>query len=240
MVQTATIVEAVPTARTALVRAALDGPFRFAAGQAVLVGVHGQHDRRPYSIAAGPAEVGRTGVLDLLVGVGDRGTAGPHLPELTAGVRVDIEGPFGTFRFPERPAERQFLFVAGGSGIAPLRAMVHEALGGDPEWTLSLVYSARQPDQLAFDEEFLALARAGRLVYRRTVTRHAGPDWTGGRGRIGPALLRSVIRGPETLAFVCGPDALVHDVPRMLRSAGIQPFRIRVEEWAAILTDPSR
>lgn len=233
MLLTATIVEVVPTTpRAALVRAALDRPFPFAAGQAALVGAHGTRERRPYSIAAGPAEVAATGILDLLVGLGRDG-AGPHLPELAPGVRLDLEGPLGAFRFPDDPHERRFLFVAGGSGIAPLRAMVHQALAGDPSWRLALLYSARVPDEFAFDDEFRALAAAGRLTYRRTATRHAGPSWTGDRGRISRALLESVVEDDETLCFVCGPDSLVHDVPRMLHDLGVSASRIRIEEWVA-------
>ncbi len=234
MLLTATIVEVVPTTpRTVLVRAALDRSFPYAAGQAALVGLHGQRERRPYSIAAGPEEVARSGVLDLLVGVTIDGAAGSHLPTLGPGVRLDIEGPLGTFRFPDRPDAGRFLFVAGGSGIAPLRAMVHQALGGDPGWRLSLLYSARVPDEFAFDDEFRALRAAGRLRYRRTATRHAGPSWTGDRGRISRALLETVVEDDETLCFVCGPESLVHDVPRMLHDLGISSSRIRVEEWAS-------
>jgi ferredoxin-NADP reductase len=233
MFLTATVVEvARATPRASLVRAALDGPFPFAAGQAALVGAHGQPERRPYSIAAGPSEVARDGVVDFLVGVDRDGIAGPHLPSLAPGMPIDLEGPIGTFQFPEAPDEQRFLFVAGGSGIAPLRAMVHQALGGARHWDLSLVYSARVPGEFAFDAEFRGLADRGRLTYVRTATRHASPAWTGLRGRITEGVLGASLAGPDTLCFVCGPEPLVHDVPRMLRAIGVPPERIRVEEWA--------
>ena len=220
------------TPRTVLLAVTLETPFPFAAGQAALIGQHGQRERRPYSIAVGPAEALRDRRLEFLIGLAEDGTAGPHLPDLTRGVRVDIEGPFGTFKFPEAPDGRRFLFVAGGSGIAPLRAMLHHALMGEPDWRLALVYSARTPEEFAFDAELSALAAAGRLTYQRTATRHTGPHWTGGRGRISRAMLEAAVEDPETLCFVCGPEALVHEVPRMLHDIGIAPGRVRVEEWA--------
>ena len=122
--------------------------------------------------------------------------------------------------------------MAGGSGIAPLRAMLHHALMGDPGWRLALVYSARTPDEFAFDGELAALASAGRLTYHRTATRQTGPQWIGGRGRISRAMLEAAVEDAETLCFVCGPEALVHEVPRMLHDLGIAPSRVRVEEWA--------
>ena len=41
---------------------------------------------------------------------------------------VDVEGPLGSFTFPADPEERRFVFIAGGTGIAPLRAMLRHAL----------------------------------------------------------------------------------------------------------------
>jgi ferredoxin-NADP reductase len=233
MLLTATIDGAVPaTPRAALVRMTLDGEFPFSAGQAVVIGAQGQPMRRPYSIAIGPAEAARDRALEFLIGLAADGSAGPHLPDLGPGVRVDIEGPLGTFVFPDEPAERHFLFVAGGSGIAPLRAMWHQAIAGHPEWRIAVVYSARTPEEFAFDDELQALAAAGRLTYRRTATRHSGGAWDGGYGRLSRAMLEEAVISPETLCFVCGPEALVHDVPGMLRDIGLPLERIRVEEWA--------
>ena len=232
MLQTALVDRAVPaTPRSVLVRLTLDGPFWFLAGQAVLIGAHAQPLRRPYSIAVGPAEAARDHALEFLIGLGPDGAPGPHLPDLSPGTRVDLEGPFGSFVFPETPDESNFLFVAGGTGIAPLRAMWHQALGGDPAWRIGVVYSARTPDEFAFDDELTALSSSGRLTYVRTVTRHAGGPWDGGSGRIDRTLLEAAVVSRETLCFVCGPEALVDDVPRMLREMGIATERIRVEEW---------
>lgn len=220
------------TPRSILLEIALSRPFAFNAGQAVMVGAAGGAARRPYSIAVGPREAARTGRLELLVGVGADGSPGPHLPSIEAGTRVDVEGPFGTFLLPGRVDEPAILFVAGGTGIAPLRAMLHEALGSAPSPRISVLYSARTAEEFAFDDELTALAGGGQIRYRRTATREAGASWEGGRGRISRAQLEDVVDRTDTLCFVCGPTALVHEVPRMLREIGIAPDRIRVEEWA--------
>ena len=221
------------TPRSLLLRMQTHGQFVFAAGQAALIGEHGLGQRRPYSIAVGPAEASRGGVIEMLVGLGSDGTPGPHLPAPIPGLVIDLEGPFGTFTFPDSPSERTFLFVAGGTGIAPLRSMLHQALEGDPAWRLHVLYSARSIDEFAFDEELQRLAADGRIRYLKTVTRETtDPSWHGGRGRISRAHLEMVADDADTLCFVCGPAALVHDVPRMLSEVGIAPTRIRVEEWA--------
>lgn len=234
MLRTGIVHDVVPaTSRTVLVRVVPDRPLPFAAGQAVALGAQGQPERRLYSIALSPQQAKAVGQLEFLVGLGPDGSAGPHLSSLAPGLQLDIEGPFGTFTFPPAPVTSPILFVAGGSGIAPLRAMIHEALALDPPARLSLLYSARTPDDFAFGDELTALSRAGHVRLLRTATRAAGPAWHEARGRISRAELEAVVDDPETLCFICGPEALVHEVPRMLREVGVDPARIRIEEWAS-------
>jgi ferredoxin-NADP reductase len=220
------------TPRSLLLRIGLDAPFEYEPGQAVLVGSASSEVRRPYSIASGPSRSARDGRLELLVGLGEDGTPGPHLPVVDAGIPLTLEGPLGSFVCPREVRDGSVLFVAGGSGIAPLRAMLQELLDEGATSRLHLLYSARAPEEFAFDDELRRLAGTGRLRYHRTATRQAGPKWHGDRGRISRAQLESLVDGPETLCFVCGPAALVHEVPRMLREVGVAPERIRIEEWA--------
>ncbi len=109
------------------------------------------------------------------------------------------------------------MFIAGGTGIAPLRAMLRHALA-IPHSGIGLLYSARTADEFAYQEEFRALARDGRLELKQMVTRAAGEDWTGGRGRIGPAVLEPLVHDPATLCFICGPAAMVDEKADNLKS----------------------
>ena len=146
MLLTKPIREVLPsTPRAAVVRISLEGSaFPYLPGQALLVGSHG-HPRRPYSIADAPAQARRDDCLELLVGLDADGLAGPHLM-LESGRLVDLEGPIGNFTFPEHPAERRFLFIAGGTGIAPLRSMLRHALTV-PHDEIGVCYSARIPTE---------------------------------------------------------------------------------------------
>ncbi len=231
MLLTLPIREVLPaTPRACIVRLDLPpGTFPFVAGQAVAIASHGGEARRPYSIASAPADVARTGYLELLVGLGSDGTPGPHL-RLRPGDPVDIEGPYGRFTFPDSPRERRFLFVAGGTGISPLRAMLRQALAlGFTD--IGVLYSARTPDDFAYETELRDLAAHGRLELRLTVTRDTRAPWHGHRGRIDAALIGPLLHDPKTLCFVCGPRALVEAVPRALATLAVAPERIRVEEW---------
>ena len=142
-----------------------------------------------------------------------------------------MDGPLGTFVFPRDPDEREFLFVAGGTGIAPLRSMIVHALVTRQRGKLHLLYSARTPQDFAYLADLRRERKLGRVELMLTATREVPPRWRGDRGRITSAHLARLIRTPETLCFVCGPAAMVDDVPRMLVALGVDPERIRIEEW---------
>lgn len=216
--------------RSRIVRLDLQGhSFPYRAGQAVLIASHGAEKRKPYSIAGSPEDAMADGCLELLIGVNEAGQAGPHL-QLVPGALVDVEGPLGRFTFPEAPTERHFLFVAGGTGIAPLRAMYRHAVAQGHQ-DVGVLYSARTPEDMAFAAELQELAEQGRIQLRMTVTREADDAWAGQRGRIRAELLGPLLRDPESLCFVCGPRALVDDMPKLLADLGVSPERIRIEEW---------
>ena len=221
------VLPATPRARIA--RLDLNGhAFDYAPGQAVSIAAHGQDKRRPYSIATSPENARRDGWLELLVGVNAEGGPGPHLT-LEPGQLVDVEGPLGSFTFPAAPEERRFVFIAGGTGIAPLRAMMQRALDL-PHRNIGLFYSVRTPDEFAYEEELRRLAQAGEIELRQTVTR-ASDDWHGPRGRLNREALAELVHDPATLCFVCGPPALVDEIPKILADLGIPRERIRIEEW---------
>ncbi|HXH08076.1 MAG TPA: FAD-dependent oxidoreductase [Vicinamibacterales bacterium] len=220
---------ATPTAR----RVALDlagARFPFAAGQWALLGSAGQPLRRPYSIASAPEDTARTGEMEFLIKTDETGGAGPHLPALRRGLAVAVEGPKGRFIFPKRLGERHVLFVAGGTGIAPIRAMLRHALAVYPGLDLAVIYSARSPADLAYRRELDALARAGRIRLMLTVTGDAGRRWRGERGRINLARLQAMLADRRTLCFVCGPPSLVAEVPPLLERLGVARTRIRRED----------
>lgn len=205
--------------------------FTFSPGQAALLGLEGQPARQPYSIACSPEDTVDRGVLEFLVGVGPTGHAQTALAGARAGHVVAVRGPLGSFRFPRRVAEPRVLFLAGGTGIAPIRSMLRHALAGGFAGRLTLLYSARSDRELAFLSELRRLDRAGRLHLEVTATRESSPGWRGGRGRFTLQRLERVVENPATLCFVCGPSSLVAEAPAILRRLGVAPARIRVEEW---------
>jgi len=207
-------------------------PLVFQPGQAVMVGAHGQSDRRPYSIASSPEQAVGTGRLELLVAVEPDGSLGANFGHAARGTTLDVEGPMGTFTLPADADAAWVLFVAGGTGIAPLRSMLDHLLRRRAAHRISLLYSARRADEFAFIRELEAHAAAGVLELHQTVTRDESASWIGRRGRIGRAHFEAVLHEPaSTLCFVCGPDPLVDESAATLAALGVPGAQIRTESW---------
>jgi ferredoxin-NADP reductase len=216
------------TPRTRIIRLDLAGKrFDYQPGQAVFVGPRNEKAAL-YSLTLPPEESHSTDCLELLGRVGQPDN---DLINLASGV-VQVAGPVGKFTLPtELAAHRRLVFVAGGTGIAPVRSMLRRALHL-PGCSVELLYSARAPEEFPYESELLSLARAGRIKLWQTVTREAAINgWAGGRGRIGAAVLEPIAADPDALFFICGPLSLVNGTQQILERVGVAPERIRIDRW---------
>ena len=222
--------KATPSSR--IVRLDLDGaalPYR--AGQVASLGPPASSRQIPYSIASAPEETATDASIQFLIKSDSAGRWGEHFDPLRRGSLLAVRGPSGSFVFPDAPRERRFLFIAGGTGIAPLRSMIrHAVLSGLPG-RICLLYSARTPHDFAYLPELRGMARRGEISLSVTATREMPPRWRGARGRIVAAHVSALVEDPETLCFVCGPAAMVSEVPPILEVLGIDRGRIRLEDW---------
>jgi ferredoxin-NADP reductase len=205
--------------------------FPYRAGQVASLGPPPASTRIPYSIASAPEETAADASIQFLIKSDSGGRWGDHFDPVRRGSLLAVRGPSGSFVFPEAPRERRFLFIAGGSGIAPLRSMIRHAVLSGPPGRISLLYSARTPNDFAYLPELRGMARRGEIGLSVTATREMPARWRGARGRIVASQLSMLVEDPATLCFVCGPAAMVADVPLMLQELGIDRSRIRLEDW---------
>ena len=218
---------ATPTTRK--IRIALDGqPFPYRAGQAAGIGRHGE-PATTYSIASAPSDTDRDGYLEFLIKVDGSNRFGALVSALEPGIRLDVTPAGGRFGIPDAAYGRPLLFIAGGTGIAPLRSMIREYLHRSQEPRPALVYSAGTPEEFAYGDELRALADAGKLDLTLTLTGDA-QDWRHARGRTGDRHL-AALATPKTVCFICGPPSMVTDVPEALTRLGIPRNQIVTEDW---------
>jgi ferredoxin-NADP reductase len=202
-------------------------PFNYRAGQAASLSAGGLET--PYSIASAPAETARHGWLEFLVKVDGSNRFGAIVDTLPPGSALELSEAAGGFTLDRAAGEPPILFIAGGTGIAPMRSMIREAIELRPQERLSLIYSSRTPDEFAYLKELKDLADQSRLRLTLTLTGSA-QDWTHSRGRAGIEHLAELVQ-PGTTAFICGPPAMVNELPLALQSLGVARDRVITESW---------
>jgi predicted ferric reductase len=167
----------------------------------------------PFSLSAAPD--GRT--LRLTVKAAGDGSAG--LRRLRPGTRVFAEGPYGAFTALHR-TRRDALFIAGGVGITPIRALLEEADGH-----AVVVYRVASERDAVLHEELreLALAKGAEL---HLVTGPAHPE------KLGPDQLAALVPdAAERDVFLCGPPGMRNAAVRSLRALGVPASRIHFERF---------
>lgn len=192
----------------------------------------GYQAQRSYSIASAPE---RRGEIDLVVERLDDGEVSTFLHDvLVLGDQVEVRGPIGGYFVWEASMGGPLLLVAGGSGIAPLMAMIRHRAATGANVPTRLLYSSRSPEDVIFFDELMQLRAAGDgLEIFHTFTRSSPPEWSGYSRRIDPQMLGEVAGplGSEVQVFVCGPTLLVENVANSLVQLGIRSDRIRTERF---------
>jgi ferredoxin-NADP reductase len=217
----------------------LDLPERMThlAGQHVdvrLTAEDGYQAERSYSIASSPEDK----YLLLTIERIEDGEVSPYLTDvLRVGDKVELRGPIGGYfvwQAGEAPDGQPLLLIAGGSGIAPLMAIVRHRANSSNKVPTRLLYSSRSYEEIIYREELDRLAaNDSSLEVTHTLTRQRPPDWTGYGRRIDRAMLANVAWPAEDkpITFTCGPTALVETVANYLVELGYKPDRIKTERF---------
>jgi NAD(P)H-flavin reductase/ferredoxin len=130
------------------------------------------------------------------------------------GDRVDVSQPLGELTLQAAAADAALLFVAGGTGLSPVLAMLEElAASVDARPPVTLVYAARDQAHLYMAGRLTRLRSAwpeGAFDYVPVLSREpAGSDWRGRRGHIFEHLEAVLPAAATRHAFLCGPPGLV-------------------------------
>jgi ferredoxin-NADP reductase len=198
----------------------LDGaPFAFEAGQwvtLVLPLAEGEI-RRAYSIASSPDG---TAHFDLAVTYVDAGPGSTYLHRLEPGAMLKAIGPQGFFTRDADDAPA--LFVGTGTGVAPLRSMLHAAIDRGSSAPLCLLFGVRNRQEILYRQELEALARSHPHVRLEVTLSRPDADWQARRGYVQlhvrelyASLAARSQKAPH--AYVCGLERMVGAVRELLR-----------------------
>lgn len=211
------------------------------AGWPSLKSVSAKPVARAYSIASRPQDAGRI-VFNIRLAVPPAGHEGEippgvvssYLFALKPGDTVEVDGPFGEFHV--LPTQREMVFIGGGVGMAPLRAMIHEQIGLGTTRRISYFYGARTAADLFYVEEFEAIAALhGNFTWTPALSDPAHSDrWTGATGFIHDIARKALASHPapdECEYYLCGPPVMISAVLAMLDRLGIEPHSIHNDDF---------
>lgn len=181
---------------------------------------------RSYSMANASRDDGRVRLFVTREPGGE--TSGWIHDRLAVDDPVLVSGPYGTFLLDD-PAPRPILGLAGGSGLAPILAIVEGAVRDDPARPAAILLSARTESDVFGRRTVEAWRAEGANVrFLRTLTREAGAPPVGHVQGVLPELLPDL---GEHHVFVAGAPGFVETARRAAEASGAARIRIHDEPF---------
>jgi len=209
--------------------------FKARAGQYVELSVEGIDAPRSYSFARAP-RLERPGEISFFI---------RHVPggeftdwlfrEDRTGAEVEVSGPYGNFH--QRDGRGAMICVAGGSGLAPIKALIEDGVANGLQRDLAVYFGARTRRDLYCIEELERLGERWRgnfVLFPVLSDEPPDSDWPGARGLVTAALeaLRESgtdLRAAE--AYLCGPPPMVDAAIATLSGAGVPDAQIFYDKF---------
>ncbi len=200
------------TDSTFVVRLEKNG-LEFQTGQFILLGFSNT-DRREYSVYSGERE----DFLEVLVREVEGGKVSSKLRRLKSGDTVQVDGPFGFFKFsPDMYPVKKFLFVATGTGISPFHSFVKTHAELDYRLIHGVRFANEAYDHDDFQQERVTLCTSG----------DSDGDFY---GRVTAYLAEQNIE-KDTNCFLCGNSEMIYEVFDILTAKGIPVSNIYSEVY---------
>ena len=175
---------------------------------------------RPYSIASQPS---RSDVITLLFNLVPGGPGSTYLFSLKEGDKAHFKGPAGSFYLREDPG-RGLLFIASGTGIAPIRSMLLANAERPNARPVTLLWGLRSQRDLYDQEELDKFTRPTPARTAITTLSRPEPGWSGESGRV-LRLIEERIASVKNLAvYLCGNSAMIADAATLLQKRGLCPI----------------
>jgi ferredoxin-NADP reductase/ferredoxin len=205
--------------------------FSFQSGQYIRVKVPGTDQWRSYSMASLPRDLPK---LEFLVRLLPGGAMSEYLSaHCEAGDEIEVEGPLGAFVLRESDAPH--IFVAGGSGLAPIISMldtIRRRPGVKPPMLLS--FGCASDSQFFYrDEVELRATWMPQLKLRLSADRVEDPE--SGLIQANPVAVLEPrdVSDPETVGYLCGPPRMIEAARERLATLGVRPEHIYAEQFVA-------
>lgn len=203
----------------------------FQAGQFVLIyatnPMTGERISRAYSIASAPSQ---NHELHIVIAIIKTGTLTPILDTLEIGHELQIQGPFGHFTL-KSPADRELVFVATGTGIAPFYSMIQTLLSQSDTRPMHVYFGVRREKNIFCQREFETLANHHPNLHFTLTLSQPSDAWKGSQGRVTTILSRQSFNPATTDVYMCGGKDMIDDVRAFFLQKGFEPTHLYFEQF---------
>ena len=196
-----------------------DEAVDFTPGQVAVLRVAGEEPAY-FAFAGAPDD------RDLEVLVKQKAGASAVIYNMRVGDQIELVGIAGHGFNLEEVRGRDLVFVAMGTGVAPLRSALRHVLKRKEEFgQLVVLYGARTPDDFCYREETEDWSAHG-VELRQVISRPDGHDWSGPTGYV-QSLLDNVLPDlTAPVALICGSREMIDQTRERLGKMGFQPEEI--------------
>lgn len=184
---------------------------------------------RAYSMASVPSE--RTSI-ELIVRLVPEGICTTFVHQaVSLGDDLQVSGPFGDFYL--RGNAKKLVFIAGGSGLAPIRSLILDILEKGLPFDMVFFFGAVTRKDLYYLDFFGDLAeKHDHFSFIPALSAPApGDDWIGETGLITEVVARHVTDGADTEAYLCGSPGMINACLTVLHDKGIPDDRIFYDKF---------
>ncbi len=187
----------------------------------------GESVARAFSIANAPPSNSLEFVIALIHG---RFTS--KLDTAAVGDLYYVSAPYGQFKFDINEGDK-FLFLAGGTGIAPFISMLRQSAQTGNKSDAVMIYSTKFATELIYHDELMEYEKTSKFKLAITVTRpQPGDSFKGYEGHVNAEMIAKVAPDfKDRISYICGPPAFVKALKVALESLGADPKKIRAEMW---------
>lgn len=188
--------------------------FEFRSGQYLSLGLPDDSNMREYSIYSGDNDP----YLEVLIKEVKEGDVSVLLKKTRVGQALNVEGPYGFFTLREEDIKnREFLFLATGTGISPFHSFVRS----NSKLNYKLVHGIRYCDE-AYEKDTYEAKR-----YTAATSQDVKGEY---HGRL-TNYIKTLNPKPDTLCYLCGNVDMIHDAYDILQEKGIPVDQIHSEVY---------
>jgi NAD(P)H-flavin reductase len=191
-------------------------PISFLPGQVAILRVPNE-DPAYFAFASAPEDP------ELEVLVKKKIGASSLIFDMQEGDTIDLVGIVGHGFALDAQRGKDLVFVAMGTGVAPLRSALRHVIRRKADFgQLVVLYGARTPDYFCYRDETQSWEDAG-VELRQVISRPDGHDWSGPTGYVQSLLDHVLPNLPSPVALVCGSLEMIDQTRERLQKMGFKP-----------------